>query len=167
MARRQRRSSPRPGRSCAASSTGWPSAGLTAYVGTELEFIVFRDTYEQAWQRGYRDLTPANQYNVDYSLLGTARVEPLLRRIRNEMAGAGPRTVESPRASATSASTRSPSATPRRCAPATTTSIYKNGAKEIAAQEGMALTFMAKPNAARGQLLPHPLLAARHATARR
>ncbi len=43
----------------------------------------------QAWQRGYRDLTPANQYNVDYSLLGTARVEPLLRRIRNEMAGAG------------------------------------------------------------------------------
>ena len=39
--------------------------------------------------RGYRDLTPANQYNVDYSMLGTARIEPLLRRIRNGMAGAG------------------------------------------------------------------------------
>ena len=38
---------------------------------------------------GYRDLTPANQYNVDYSLLGTARIEPLLRRIRNDMTGAG------------------------------------------------------------------------------
>src|SRR5262245_27722272 len=51
--------------------------GLTVYAGTELEFCVFRDSYEDAWKRGYRDLTPANLYNVDYSLLGTARVEPL------------------------------------------------------------------------------------------
>ena len=28
-------------------------------------------------------LTPANQYNVDYSIVGTTRVEPLLRDIRN------------------------------------------------------------------------------------
>ncbi|MCU1380628.1 MAG: Glutamate-ammonia ligase, partial [Acidimicrobiales bacterium] len=63
--------------------------GLVAYAGTELEFIVFRDTYEDAWRGGYRGLTPSNQYNVDYSLQGTARVEPLLRRIRNEMTGAG------------------------------------------------------------------------------
>src|SRR5215218_10790000 len=69
-------------------------AGMAAYVGTELEFLVFRDTYEQAWTAGYRNLTPANQYNVDYSMLGTARIEPLLRRIRNEMTGAG-LTVES------------------------------------------------------------------------
>jgi len=48
---------------------------------TELEFVVYRDTYEQAWQRGYRDLHPANLYNVDYSLLGTGRIEPLLRAI--------------------------------------------------------------------------------------
>ncbi|MGQ4425989.1 gamma-glutamylethanolamide synthetase GlnA4, partial [Streptomyces violaceoruber] len=68
--------------------------GYTAQVGTELEFIVFRDTYEHAWDANYRGLTPANQYNVDYSVLGTGRVEPLLRRIRNEMAGAG-LTVES------------------------------------------------------------------------
>ena len=39
--------------------------------------------------KAYRDLEPANLYNVDYSLLGTARVEPLIRRIRNEMAAAG------------------------------------------------------------------------------
>src|SRR6266536_4746035 len=55
---------------------------LAAYVGTELEFIVFDDTYEDAWRTGYRDLTPANQYNVDYSMLGTGRLEPLLRAIR-------------------------------------------------------------------------------------
>ena len=40
-------------------------AGMAAFVGTELEFMVFRDTYEQAWTAGYRNLTPANQYNVD------------------------------------------------------------------------------------------------------
>ena len=58
-------------------------AGLVALAGTELEFIVFDTTYEAAHGRGYRDLTPANQYNVDYSILGTTRVEPLLRDIRN------------------------------------------------------------------------------------
>ena len=63
--------------------------GWEAFAGTELEFMVFEDTYEQAWDGGYRNLTPANRYNVDYSLLGTARVEPLLRRIRNAMMDAG------------------------------------------------------------------------------
>src|SRR5918996_1235490 len=63
--------------------------GLEAWVGTELEFIVFMDSYEEAWRKGYRDLEPANYYNVDYSLLGTARIEPLLRRIRNSMAASG------------------------------------------------------------------------------
>ncbi|GAA3015774.1 hypothetical protein GCM10020229_28660 [Kitasatospora albolonga] len=68
--------------------------GWQAYAGTELEFIVFKDSYEQAWDKGYSGLTPVNQYNVDYSILGTSRIEPLLRRLRNEMAGAG-LTVES------------------------------------------------------------------------
>src|SRR5439155_122194 len=63
--------------------------GLAAFVGTELEFIVFDDTYEDAWRDGYRALTPANQYNVDYSMIGTGRLEPLLRDIRNGMSGAG------------------------------------------------------------------------------
>ena len=62
---------------------------LRALAATELEFILYRDSYEDAFAKGYRELTPANQYNVDYSLLGTARVEPLLRRIRNSMSDAG------------------------------------------------------------------------------
>jgi glutamine synthetase len=88
--------------------------GLAADVGTELEFMVFADSFDAAWRKGYHGLEPANLYNVDYSMLGTARVEPLLRRIRNGMAGAG-------MASATSASTRSRSATPTRSPRATTT----------------------------------------------
>jgi glutamine synthetase len=123
--------------------------GLTAYAGTELEFVLFRDSYEQAWDNGYRNLTPANQYNVDYSLLGTARVEPLLRRIRNEMYGAGliPE-------SAKGECNLGQHEIAFRYADALTCAdnhvIYKNGAKEIAAQEGMALTFMAKPNEREG-----------------
>jgi len=123
--------------------------GLAAYAGTELEFIVYRDTYEDAWRRGYRDLTPANLYNVDYSLLGTARVEPLLRRIRNEMAEAG-LTPESAKGECNYGQHEIAFhyADALRCADHHV--IYKNGAKEIAAQEGMALTFMAKPNAREG-----------------
>src|SRR3954464_2121342 len=69
--------------------------GWQAFAGTELEFIVFRDTYEQAWHKGYRDLEPANLYNADSPLLGPARVEPLIRRIRNEMGAAGMRVENS------------------------------------------------------------------------
>jgi len=119
--------------------------GLAAYAATELEFVVYLDSYEAAWRRGYRDLTPANLYNVDYSLLGTARVEPLLQRIRTEMAGAG----LSPE-SAKGECNLGQHEIAFRYADALTCAdghvVYKNGAKEIAAQEGMALTFMAKPN---------------------
>ena len=123
--------------------------GLAAYTGTELEFCVYRDSYEDAWRRGYRDLTPANLYNVDYSLLGTAKIEPLLRRIRNEMAGAGLR----PESAKGECNLGQHEIAFRYDAALTTAdnhSIYKLGAKEIAAQEGMSLTFMAKPNQREG-----------------
>ncbi|GAB1642475.1 glutamine synthetase family protein [Krasilnikovia sp. MM14-A1259] len=123
--------------------------GLSAYAGTELEFILYRDTYEQAFTRGYRDLTPANQYNVDYSLLGTARVEPLLRRIRNEMYGAG-LTPESAKGECNLGQHEIAFRYADALCCADHHAVYKNGAKEIAAQEGMALTFMAKPNAREG-----------------
>ncbi|MGC5050676.1 glutamine synthetase family protein [Micromonospora sp. DT48] len=123
--------------------------GLTAYAGTELEFVLFRDSYEQAWQRGYRDLTAANQYNVDYSLLGTARVEPLLRRIRNEMAGAG-LVPESAKGECNLGQHEIAFRYDEAVACADHHVIYKNGAKEIAAQEGMSITFMAKPNEREG-----------------
>ena len=49
---------------------------------------MFDDSYEEA-RRELPRPDPANQYNVDYSILGTTRVEPLLRDIRNAMYGAG------------------------------------------------------------------------------
>ncbi len=123
--------------------------GWTAFVGTELEFCVYDDTYEEAWRRGYRDLSPANVYNVDYSLLGTARIEPLLRKIRLGMEGAG-LYVESAKGECNLGQHE----IAFRFADALTTCdnhvFYKNGAKEIAAQEGRSITFMAKPNQREG-----------------
>ncbi|HEY2180287.1 MAG TPA: glutamine synthetase family protein [Solirubrobacteraceae bacterium] len=117
--------------------------GWSANAGTELEFIVFRDTYEEAWQKGYRDIVPANLYNVDYSLLGTARVEPLLRRIRNSMEAAGMLCEDSK-----GECNFGQHEVNFRYADALRTAdehaIYKNGVKEIAALEGMSVTFMAK-----------------------
>ena len=123
--------------------------GLVANAGTELEFIVFRDTYEDAWKRAYRDLEPANLYNIDYSLLGSARVEPLIRRIRNEMAGAG-MTVENSKGECNLGQHEINFRYAGALASADDHAIYKTGAKEIAAQEGMAITFMAKFNEREG-----------------
>jgi glutamine synthetase len=124
-------------------------AGMKAMVGTELEFIVYNNSYEQAWSKGYKDLTPANQYNVDYSILGGSRIEPLLRAIRLGMSGAG-MNVESVKGECNFGQHE----IAFKYADALTTCdnhvIYKNGAKEIAAQTGYALTFMAKPNLREG-----------------
>jgi glutamine synthetase len=123
--------------------------GWRAMVGTELEFMVFRDSYEDAWRKGYRDLAPANDYNVDYSLLGTARIEPLLRGIRNGMAGAGLR-VESAKGECNYGQHEIAFRYDEALRTADGHAVYKNGAKEIAAQAGCALTFMAKYNQREG-----------------
>jgi glutamine synthetase len=117
--------------------------GLKAYVGTELEFMVFDETFESAWDKRYRDLTPANQYNVDYSLLGTTRVEPLLRDIRNGMTGAG-LYVESAKGECNLGQHEIAFRYDEALVTCDNHSIYKNGAKEIAAKHGKSLTFIAK-----------------------
>jgi glutamine synthetase len=123
--------------------------GWTPMVGTELEFVVYNDSYEQAAAKDYRDLVPANQYNVDYSILGTSRIEPLLRRIRNEMAGAG-LYVESAKGECNLGQHEIAFRYAEAVATCDNHSIYKTGAKEIAAQDGSSITFMAKPNAREG-----------------
>jgi glutamine synthetase len=123
--------------------------GWAALAGTELEFIVYRDTYEIAAAKGYRDLIPANQYNVDYSILGTSRVEPLLRKIRTGMAAAG-MYVESAKGECNLGQHEIAFRYAEVVRTCDNHSIYKTGAKEIAAQDGMSITFMAKPNAREG-----------------
>ncbi|GAB3595344.1 glutamine synthetase family protein [Angustibacter peucedani] len=117
--------------------------GYTAFAGTELEFLVFDDTYEQAWDLGYRGLTPANRYNVDYSVLGGTRVEPLLRDIRKGMHAAG-LTVESAKGECNLGQHEIAFLYDEVVRTADHHSVYKNGAKEIAALHGKAVSFMAK-----------------------
>ncbi len=124
-------------------------AGMKAMVGTELEFVVFADTYEEAWDKGYKNLTPVNQYNVDYSILGGSRIEPLLRQIRLGMTGAGMQ-VESVKGECNFGQHEIAFKYSDALSACDNHVIYKNGAKEISAQMGYALTFMAKPNQKEG-----------------
>ncbi|HET7474719.1 MAG TPA: glutamine synthetase family protein [Dermatophilaceae bacterium] len=117
--------------------------GYVAYAGTELEFIVFEDSYERAWDQRYAGLTSANRYNVDYSILGGTRVEPLLREIRNQMYAAGV-TVESAKGECNPGQHEIEFRFDEVIRTCDNHSVYKNAAKEIAAAHGQSLTFMAK-----------------------
>ncbi|GAA4385673.1 glutamine synthetase family protein [Tsukamurella soli] len=117
--------------------------GLVAYAGTELEFIVFEDTYEAAWDRRYQAMTPANRYNIDYSIAGGTRVEPLLRDIRNEMYRAGV-TVEGAKGECNLGQHEIAFRYDEAVRTCDNHVIYKTAAKEIAAAHGQSLTFMAK-----------------------
>ena len=123
--------------------------GLTAFAATELEFILFRTSYEDAWNSAYRNLVPANQYNCDYSMLGTARVEPVIRNIRNAMEAAGIQ-VENSKGECNLGQHEINFRYGEALQAADGHVIYKEAAKEIAAQAGHALTFMAKFNEREG-----------------
>jgi glutamine synthetase len=123
--------------------------GWHGLAGTELEFIVFNTTYEDAWNSGYRDMTPANLYNVDYSLQGTSRIEPLLGRLRRSMRGAG-MVVESVKGECNLGQHEIAFKYSTLLDKCDEHGLYKLGAKEIAAQEGQSLTFMAKYNEREG-----------------
>src|SRR3954452_6012940 len=126
-----------------------PEGGVGGVAATELEFIVFKDTYEAAFKQGYRDLEPANHYNVDYSVLGTARVEKLIGRIRREMTAAG-MVVENSKGECNDGQHEINFRYGPALRAADEHAIYKTGAKEIAALEGQSITFMAKFNEREG-----------------
>ena len=124
-------------------------SGWAALSGTELEFIAFDTTYEEASDAAYRNLTPVNQYNVDYSILGTSRVEPLLRAIRNTMYDAG-LDVEGAKGECNFGQHEIGFLYADAMTTADNHAVYKTVAKEVAAQQGKSLTFMAKFNEREG-----------------
>ncbi len=123
--------------------SGLAECGLVAYVGTELEFMVFDTSYRDAWARGYRDLTPATDYNVDYAMFASTRMEPLLRDIRLGMIGAG-MYCEGVKGECNLGQQEIAFRYDHAQVTCDNHTIYKNGAKEIADQHGKSLTFMAK-----------------------
>ncbi|HTN78551.1 MAG TPA: glutamine synthetase family protein, partial [Acidimicrobiales bacterium] len=119
------------------------AAGFQVMTASELEFFVFRESYEEAAAQRYADLTPQNDYVLDYHILQTTKDEYLIRAIRNGMDGAGiPIEFSKGEAEAGQHEIN------LRFADALTMAdrhvIYKNGVKEIAAQHGQSVSFMAK-----------------------
>lgn len=123
--------------------------GWTAFVGTELEFIVFDTPYRQAWKQGYRDLTPATDYNVDYDLQASTRMEPLMRDVRLAMDGAG-MYGEGIKGECNLGQQEIAFRYTDALSTCDNHSVYKNGTKEIAEQHGKSITFMAKFNEREG-----------------
>ncbi|HEY7050758.1 MAG TPA: glutamine synthetase family protein [Mycobacterium sp.] len=117
--------------------------GLVPYVGTELEFMVFDNTYREAWALGYRGLTPATDYNVDYAIHASTRLEPLLRDIRLSMIGAG-MYCEGVKGECNRGQQEIAFRYDHALVTCDNHTIYKNGAKEIAERHGKSVTFMAK-----------------------
>ncbi|MDJ1113841.1 glutamine synthetase family protein [Microbacterium dauci] len=117
--------------------------GLVAFSGTELEFIVFDDSFRDAWAKRYQGLTASTDYNVDYNLLATTRLEPLLRDIRRGMEGAG-LYCEGVKGECNDGQQEIAFRYAEIIETADQHTIYKNGAKEIADAHGQSLTFMAK-----------------------
>jgi len=117
--------------------------GYTVMCGTELEFHLFRESYEEAAAKGYAELTPHSDVNEDYHILQTTKDEYLIRRIRNAMDGAGV-PVEFSKGEAGRGQHEINLRYADALEMADRHTIYKNGAKEIAALAGRSITFMAK-----------------------
>jgi glutamine synthetase len=119
--------------------------GYDAMFGSELEFFLFRESYEEAYAKDYRDLTPSVPYILDYHILASGYDEPFMRTVRKAMKVAGMK-VESSKGEAWPGQHE----INFRYADALKTAddhvIYKTGLKELAHQCGMSVTFMAKPD---------------------
>ena len=110
---------------------------------TELEFFLFRDSYQEAADNGWHGMVPHTATIEDYQLLQTSREEYVLRRVRNEMAAAGI-PVEFSKGEAGRGQHEVNVTYAEALETADRHLVFKNGVKEIAAQEGRAATFMAK-----------------------
>ena len=119
--------------------------GFDVMVGSELEFYLLRETYEEAHAKGYRDLTPSVPYILDYHILATTYDEPFIRAVRNGMKGAGIQ-VESSKGEAWPGQQEINFRFSDALTMADNHAVYKNGVKEMAHQHGCAVTFMAKPD---------------------
>ena len=119
--------------------------GFTPYAASELEFYLYKESYAEAWEKDFKDLTPTIPYILDYHILATTMDETYLGPIRRGMHGAGipiefskgeawygQHEVNTRYADAVTAADRH--------------TIYKNGVKEIAFLNDISASFMAKPS---------------------
>jgi glutamine synthetase len=120
-------------------------AGLEPMFGSELEFYLLKESYAEAAEKHFRELTPSVPYILDYHVLATTYDEGLIRQIRNGMQKAGI-PVEGSKGEAWPGQHEINFRYADAMRMADNHVIYKNGAKEIAHANGCSITFMAKPD---------------------
>jgi glutamine synthetase len=119
--------------------------GYEPMFGSELEFFLFRESYEEAHAKHYHDLTPSVPYTLDYHILASSYDEPFLREVRTSMKAAG-MIVESSKGEAWAGQHEINFRFADALKSADDHVVYKTGIKEIAYQNGCSVTFMAKPH---------------------
>ncbi len=117
--------------------------GLSAKMASELEFYIFRQSFGEALEQGYRGLDPSSPYNEDYHLFTTAREEAMLREIRNSLYAAGV-PVENTKGEAWAGQHEINVKYSDAIQAADIHVITKQAVKEVALAHGNAVTFMAK-----------------------
>ncbi len=117
--------------------------GYTPLFASELEFFLYKESYSEAWEKGFRDLTPTIPYILDYHILATTMDEAYLGPIRRGMQGAGI-PVEFSKGEAWHGQHEVNVRYADAITSADRHSIYKNGVKEIAFLNDISATFMAK-----------------------
>jgi glutamine synthetase len=121
--------------------------GLFCNIASELEFFLFNDTYPAAFAGQYSGLTPASDYRIDYHTMQPARDEVIFRSLRNFM-DAAEVPVESSKGEWGKGQHEVNFIYDTPLAMADRHLVFKQGAREIAHQNGKSITFMAKINAA-------------------
>lgn len=119
--------------------------GYTPMFASELEFYLYKESYAEAWEKDFRELTPTIPYILDYHVLATTMDEQYLGPIRRGMHGAGI-PVEFSKGEAWYGQHEVNTRYADAVTSADRHSIYKNGVKEIAFAHGISATFMAKPS---------------------
>jgi len=117
--------------------------GMKACMAPELEFFMFKESFEQARAQDYRDLSPSSDYNQDYHIFQTTKDEDVMRAIRNGLQGADV-PVENTKGEAESGQMELNLRYAEALAMADRHVIAKNACREIAWSKGRALTFVAK-----------------------
>jgi glutamine synthetase len=119
--------------------------GYVPMIGSEVEFFLFKESYDVAHELGYRDLKPNSPYVEDYHLLQTTKEEDVIGSIRRGLAAAG-MPVEFSKGEAGKGQHELNLTYQSAVEMADINLVFKNAVKEIANSFGKSATFMAKPH---------------------
>ena len=118
---------------------------LICNMASELEFFLFNNSYHEGFASDYRKLVPSSDYRIDYHTMQPARDETFFRAIRNQMLAARV-PVESSKGEWGRGQHEVNFIYDQPMAMGDMHVVFKQGVKELAAQEGRSVTFMAKPS---------------------